>query len=399
MREQPSLPVRGRFQGGLTLIEFMVSIAIGMIVVAALATLIADQSTNRSEVDRAGRVIESGRYAARAMAEDLQMAGYGGELSTAPAAPTAWADPCGATPAEPTKDEMVAAMGQHVVGFDVPGAAPRAGYNDTAPALPVALGCLGGSNVKPGTDVLIVRGADPDSSAYETGGVPDLAKLISADNNDRLFIQTGLDAATNLFSWKADIGANAAATFTLKRKDKTTMATVRRMVTRIYYVSTCSVCSGTPDGIPSLKMRELVKGASVGKLAWSDALTISEGIENLQIEYGVDADATKDGAPDGADKAAAEVVAPALVPVPPATAEGEWPAVVTVKLYVLARSLEPTPGYNECSDPADIPASCKQYPLGLAGTLLPAEGAERTYKRHVFVQTVRLVNPSFRRSL
>lgn len=389
MRKLHSAPVRARrIQRGLTLIEFMISIAIGMIVVAALATLIADQSSNRAEVDRAGRVIESGRYAARAVTEDLQMAGYWGELSSAPAAPAAWADPCGADPANPTKDEMIAAMGLHVTGFDVPGAAARPGYNGVAPVLPTTLDCL--SNVKAGTDVIVVRRADADSSAYEDGvGVPDVAKLTSAANNNRLFVQTGLEAATNLFSWKADVGANAAATFTLKRKNKTTMATVRRMLARIYYVTTCSVCSGTPDNIPSLKMRELIQGgATLGELAWSDPVTISEGVENLQIEYGVDAAATQDGAPDGADVAGSSLAA-----------VGDWGGVVTVKIYVLARSVEPTPGYNECADPADIPASCKQYPLGLAGTLLPAEGTERTYKRHVFVQTVRLVNPSYRRSL
>lgn len=388
MRELHSAPVRPRrAQRGLTLIEFMISIAIGMIVVAALATLIADQSSNRAEVDRAGRVIESGRYAARAVSEDLQMAGYWGEVSSAPTLPAAWTDPCGADADKPTKDEMVAAMGLHVTGFDVPGAAARPGFNGTAPALPTTLDCL--SNLKAGTDVIVVRRADPDSSPYEdAASVPDVAKLTSAANNNRLFVQTGLETATNLFKWKADVGANAAATFTLKRKDKTTMGTVRRMLARIYYVTTCSVCSGTPDNIPSLKMRELVQGgATLGELAWSDPVTISEGIENLQIEYGVDAAATQDGAPDGADVAASSLAA-----------IGDWGGVVTVKLYVLTRSLEPTPGYDECADPTDIPGSCKQYPLGLAGTVLP-DGAERNYKRHVFVQTVRLVNPSYRRSL
>ena len=62
-----------RLQRGLTLIEFMVSIVLGMIIVAALATLVADQSVNRAEIDRSGRLIENGRYAIRALAEDLQM--------------------------------------------------------------------------------------------------------------------------------------------------------------------------------------------------------------------------------------------------------------------------------------------------------------------------------------
>ena len=59
-------------QRGLTLVEFMVSITIGLLLVAAVATLIASQSSNRAEVDRAGRLIENGRYGIRALADDLQ---------------------------------------------------------------------------------------------------------------------------------------------------------------------------------------------------------------------------------------------------------------------------------------------------------------------------------------
>ncbi|HEX7888309.1 MAG TPA: PilW family protein [Ramlibacter sp.] len=373
-----------RLQRGITIVEFMVSIAIGMIVVAALATLIADQSSNRAEVDRAGRLIESGRYSARVLADELQMAGYWGEISLSPAAPAAWADPCGANPAVPTQAEQVAAMGLHITGFDVPGTAARPGYNGTAalPALAgggnVTLSCL--PNLKPGTDVLVVRHADSNSTPYENGsGVPVVGTLGAAANGNRLFTQAGLNPTTSLFETRFDLGANAATAFELKRKDKVTMATVRRFVTRIYYVSTCSVCSGTPDAIPSLKMLELDKGgATAGELAWADPVTISEGVENLQVEYGFDAAATKDGAPDGADIAASSL-----------TAVGDWAAVVSVKLFILARSIERSPGFTDA----------KSYPLGLAGAMVPAAGEEAKYKRHVFSQSVRLVNPSFRRSL
>jgi type IV pilus assembly protein PilW len=351
-------------QRGLTLIEFMVSVVLGMIIVAALATLVADQSVNRAEVDRQGRLIENGRYAIRAIADDLQMAGYWGELTSVPAAPAAWADPCGANPSVPTKAEMQALMGLPVTGFEVPGASARAGYNDTTP-MPATLACL--SNVKAGTDVVVIRRVDPDSSAYETAGVTDTGKLTGTG----LFVQTGLSTTTGLFDYRIDTGANAATSFVLKKKDKTTMATVRKFATRIYYVTTCSVCSGgSADTIPSLKMKELQDG-----LAWSDAVTVAEGVENLQIEYGLDT-TTVDGAPDGTDVEAGSI------------ALANWAAVVSAKLYVVARSLETTPGFTDA----------KSYPLGLAGTMVPVD-AERSYKRHVFVQSVRLINPSVRRAL
>src|SRR5690349_25049932 len=109
----PRLPHR---QAGLTLIEFMVSITIGMLMVAALATLIADQSSNRSESDRTGRLIENGRYAIRTIADDVQLGGYWGELNQMPAVPGALPNPCTATVAAVTD-----AMALHVQGFAPPG--------------------------------------------------------------------------------------------------------------------------------------------------------------------------------------------------------------------------------------------------------------------------------------
>jgi type IV pilus assembly protein PilW len=57
--------------------------------------------------------------------------------------------------------------------------------------------------------------------------------------------------------------------------------------------------------------------------------------------------------------------------------------VVAAKVYVLARSLEVTPGYTDT----------KTYQLG-STTINPLGGG---FKRHVFSTTVRLVNPSGRR--
>src|SRR5689334_19098534 len=81
-------------QRGLTLIEFMVSIVLGMLLIAAIATLIANQSSTRAEIDRAGKTIENGRYAVQAITEDLLLAGYWGQLGTAPTPPAAFPDPC-----------------------------------------------------------------------------------------------------------------------------------------------------------------------------------------------------------------------------------------------------------------------------------------------------------------
>jgi type IV pilus assembly protein PilW len=353
-------PLR-RHQRGLTLIEFMVSITIGLIMVAALATLIADQSSNRAEVDRAGRLIENGRYGIRAITDDLQLAGYWGELSTAPGSTlTALPDPCSLSVAD-----MSNAAQLHVQGYS---AANLTSAPATVPS------CL--SNVRPGSDILVVRHADPDVSALMTGTLVDLTKL----TDGQLYIQTGLNAGSAAFTSVINIGNSTtnATVFALKKKDLAAVATVRKVVVRIYYVASCSVevggsCTAGDGGspIPTLKMLELT--ASGGVSSWGTPVTIAEGIELMQIDYGVDTDS--DGSPNGDD-----VDGSALTHL-------NWGDVMAVKIHLVSRSLERTPGFTDG----------KTYVLGTGGSYTPATDVQG-YKRQLMVQSVRLVNPSARRS-
>lgn len=343
-----------RRQSGLTLIEFMVSITIGMLMVAAMATLIADQSSNRSETDKSGRLIENGRYAIRTIADDLQMGGYWGELN-AIAVPTVVPDPCVATVAAITDG-----MRLHVQGFAPPGSGAT-GYNPSSNTA-AAPSCV--TNYKAGTDVLVVRHADPDSSDVESApGVLDPTKVAT----NRIYLQTGLQATGTQFTSALDSGSNLATAFTLLKKDKATLATLRKVLVRIYYVSTCSVCSGaSADTTPTLKMVELTAGP-----AMSAPISIAEGVENLQVDYGLDSDG--DGTANGADSAGDALVL------------ADWPNVMSARINLLVRSPEVTPGYVDA----------KTYNMGAVGSTAAANDG---YKRHVFVQSVRLVNPSGRRA-
>jgi type IV pilus assembly protein PilW len=220
-----------------------------------------------------------------------------------------------------------------------------------------------------------VRHADPDTSSILTGGAVDLGKL----TDGQLYIQTGLNSASANFSSVINIGSSAtnAATFSLKKKDMTATATVRKVVVRIYYIASCSVevsgsCTGADGGkpTPTMKMVELI--AAAGAPAWSSPVTIAEGIESMQIDYGVDTDS--DGAPNS------DVDGSALTHL-------NWSDVMVVKIHLVARSLERTPGF----------ADDKTYVLGTYGNYVPAT-VDRGYKRQLMVQSVRLVNPSSRRS-
>lgn len=342
-------------QAGLTLIEFMVSIVIGMLMIAGLATLIASQSSTRTEIDKSGKMIENGRYAAQTLASDIQMAGYWGELGLQPAPPAALPDPCSVVTAD-----LEAAMGMAVQAYDAPA------------TLPANLAvCV--KNHKPGTDVLVVRRADPDMSAVQTASAIDLAKIVEG----QVYLQTGMDSTgvtlTDAVAVGSSSASNNAAAFALKKKDKVSAANLRKMVVHIYYISKCSVevagsCTNADGGTPIPTLKRVELGVATGSPALT-AATVAEGIENLQVDYGIDTDT--DGAPNGTD-----IAAPTLA---------QWPEVVTLKVFLLARSTDLTAGFSDS----------KTYGMGVAGPVSPA-AAELVYKRHLFVQSVRLVNPSSR---
>lgn len=344
-------------QAGLTLIEFMVSIAIGMLLIAAIAMLIANQSGTRRDLDQSGRMIENGRYAVRVIAEDAQLAGYWGELSTV-TVPGALPDPCSVTAAD-----LDAAMGIHVQGYDA-----------SATAFPTCI-----SSRLAGTDVLVVRHADPDHSDLMTGAAVDFAKV----KVGQAYLQTGLDATglqfASVLAVASGVPGTDSTTFNLKKKDKTTIAPPRKVHVHIYYISSCSVevsgsCASGDAGNPIPTLKRVDLAVTGGAVAMSSPVTIAEGIENLQVDYGVDSDATPDGAPNGADLNGTTLTTPA-----------DWANVMTLKIHLLARTSEPAVGYVDN----------KTYAMGTAGSVGPFNNS---YKRHAFVQSVRLVNPIMRRA-
>lgn len=347
-------------QAGLTLIELMVSITIGLFLVAGLATLIASQSGTRAEIDKSGRMIENGRYALQTIAADVQLAGYWGELSKVPATPTALPDPCSITIAG--AQNIQEGMTLHVQG-----------YNDPSTlAVPIALPtCL--VNHKPGTDVLVVRHTD----------TTEIAKASAVAG--QLYAQTGLTTSGLTFEYRLATGNDAS--FTLLKKDGSD-ASLRKVLVRIYYISQCSEpvgggCTGADGGnpIPTLKRVELA--VTSGAMAMTTT-SLAEGIENMQVDYGSDTD--NDGTADGDYGNGDYVNAVALATPSNVMGVADWANVMSVKIHLLARSPEKTVGYKDT----------KTYSLGTFGA---TTATNDNYKRHVFAQAVRVVNPSGRRPL
>ena len=185
-----------------------------------------------------------------------------------------------------------------------------------------------------------------------------------------------------------------------------TLADKRKWVSNIYYISNFVNPDQPTEVIPTL-VRSQFDFAS-GTLAQQAPLAMIDGIDAFRVELGIDnvsktlaaVDYTQaivwsdpnnqvlatnrgDGAPD---------VFVRCTTAAPCTA-AQLSNVVAVKIYVLARSRDTTPGYTDT----------KTYCLGQTnpdGTCPAANqiaAANDHYKRHVFESTVRLINISGRR--
>lgn len=245
---RPRLVVGPRRAGarGLTLVEMMVAMAIGMVLVVGLSTVFVNTSVTRSEIELSADVIENGQYALVALSRDLAQAGFYGTLVT-PAGGNI--DPCATDPAV-----WATSLTAYAVGLN---------NADPDPA------CL---RRKPGTDAIFIQRASTCTTMEAGTGC--------AEQADQAYLQVSeCGMEYSLIPYVIARGNDPALALQTKSCDGT-RAPKRRMVRRFYYVSPNNVLSSvdiTPAGM-------------------SAPVALVENIEQLQIEYAVDVDG--DGTPD-----------------------------------------------------------------------------------------------------
>ena len=325
---------------GFTLVELMVSIALGLIVLAGLVTMFANTSVARGEIDKASRQIENGRYALHVLTDDIAHAGYFGPLSTAPTSTTI-PDPC------LTASTTDGANGN---GLGV----PLQGYVGATADPTLPSGCLVG--YKPNTAVLVVRRAGTST----TGGTAITANEFNVQ-------------VSGCAGEVAYIVGTVLTDFTLHKNDNhcplplsatSGPADIWPLYVRIYYITTCSnqddcTASGA-DTVPTLRRVDVKPGGSV-------ITPIVDGIENLQLQYGLDT--TGDGSTDSYTNT-------------PPTTVAAWGDVVAMRVYLLSRNNDATGGYVDT----------KTYAMGPVSV---APGG--AFKRHAYNEVVRINNVAGRR--
>lgn len=311
---------------GFSLVELMVALAIGLVLALGVTTLMANTHRTHSELSKSSRQIESGRSAMQLLSTEIQHAGFYGEFGGDAPLPGTLPDPCDTTPAS-----LEAGLALPIQGFD--------GQAGGIPA------CVAAAGHVPGTDVLVLRRVETRRT--------DAADLQASE----IYLQ----GAPN--GWRLGPGDPTLFTLINHRGDG---VPIYRYRTDIYFI-------GQANGGPALRRLELAGGRLL-------PVTLVDAIENLQLDYGIDR--SGDGAPNASDG-----LDDAYVPLP--ASPGQWRDVVALRVHLLARNPEPTPGYVDQ----------KRYRLGLApdGQPLVVGPFGDAFRRHAYQSAARAVNISSRR--
>ena len=264
-------------QRGFSLIELMIAMTIGLIVLAGVGYLYLESRQAFRSMDNLSRMQESARYALEIMARDIRMAGYRG---------------CASSNVEP-KNVLVTPT-----GFAYDFSVPVNGFDATAtawsPALPTGTGGLSGSSILVGTDAITLRGAFGGGTTVtdQPGGSSAVVKVMAPNDfaPDDIVMATNCTLATvfqitNPYG-KGDetvvhnTGSGSPGNSTKDLGGIFVGGELIKMQTKTYFIRNGA------NGRPALWQLDNHKA-----LGGDNPAEIADGIENMQILYGSDANA------------------------------------------------------------------------------------------------------------
>ena len=363
-------------QAGMTLVETMIALTIGLMLLVTLSEVFVANGSFRRDLDYSGRLVENASYAMERISDDLHTAGYYAEFDLANAGltmPAAKPDPC-------TAD--LAALGAALP-------LPIQGY-DGGLGLPAS--CTSGShaaiqNPKAGSDILVIRRVDtcvagPTAAAGCSAAIAGLPYFQASHCTWALPHEPTELAGPGSGWFKLDTDTSKLGMHNIdcNQNPGAAVADYHRFIVHIYFVSNDDIAG---DGIPTLKLARL----DVGGFTDASVIALAEGIENLQLEYGLDTGTALDG---NADQFSAnpDTFAGCAGAASPCSV-ANWASTVAVKVHMLGRNTEATAvGYT----------NPKSYTLGLNadGSLNTIPAFNDRYRRHVYQASVRVYNSSGR---
>jgi len=327
-------PPRPQRQSGFTLIEMMISITIGLAILAGLVGVLATNSSNSKTNDRTSELMTTGRYALNSMKQELREAGFRGYTWAEPSTPSPWTAVANGTGCFGT--EGGASANGFVINI-------RQGVWGSNNANPFAATCLPDARYVAGSDVLVVR---------RLAVLPTSALLAANTVYFRTIYERG-----QLF--RSTVGVPVPPPFT----GSTQLASTFEVQIFVYYVSPFTVSAAETPLVPSLRRMTLqTAGANAGTMV--DEL-VASGIERMQVQYG-----RLTTAPDTQYlNTVAGTSSDAL--------ETAWDEVNSVRIWLLARNTTAEPGLSNTTT----------YAMGDANFT-----AGDNFRRQLFTTVVQLRN-------
>lgn len=356
---------------GLSLIELLIATTIGIFMLTGIISLVVTVSQNRVELDKTSEQVENGRYAIQLLGDDLHNAGFYGAPS--PVVKPGTQVYTVATNPDPCADAATVMSQQFgYIGSQVAVPVPVYGYA-SASNLNVTPATCAVSNLLAGSEALVVRRVGVPAEDVTSTWVP---------TRSTVYVQVSAKGSGQAIKTGATKGFFDTTPPLLLDKDGAT-AKVWPYSVRTYFLSSCDDCAAN-DGIPTLKVKEMTSTGLVER-------PLVEGIEDIHFEYGIDlvgsdgTSSTKDGSPDcyvvdpGVATAA---ISGCAVGTWTQAAPNNWINVTSVRIHLLARSIETSPSGTD---------STRTYDLGRASRSGPFSDK---YKRQVYTVVVALNNVS-----
>ena len=231
-------------QRGFTLVEMLVSIVIGLILVAAGGKLYVDSKYNNGIQAEIKTMQQNGRFVLDLLSSDIRRAGYhGGNINRGSIAGTGIQTDNGTCPS--TGAQWGAMIDRSIYGLD--------DDNDSYACIPDTDYLRG--------DILSVRYAE---------GEP----VTTTPSGDELFMRSSLTQGA-VFQGKNELHPDNAIT--------ASYVTVRKLVSNAYYIGPSAVVSCADGSSPPALYRK-----ALGSTGAPVTQELVSGVENLQIMYEVD---------------------------------------------------------------------------------------------------------------
>lgn len=318
-------------QRGLTLVELMIAMVLSLLLAGAVATTFATNRKSFSRDENIQRMQDDARHAMRELSFELGMAGHFANLLdprliSSDTSLTIATD-CGPTGTPDWIYEVADAGTSETTSLtaldNVDGSTANAAFS-----------CIGSTEFQDGTDVIAIkRVAGAESATNTTGSV-----YLRSNGTLGVLMKEPVSAA----------GATLVSA--------TPPATIENWEYRpsIYYIRNFADTAG--DGIPTL-CRKVLDDVTPSM----STECLARGIEDMQIEYGLDTDL--DGDPN------VFITGPTQL---------QMQTVVAARIFLLTRSVDADVGYN----------NDKTYNLSNAASYTPAD----TFHRRVMSLTVGIKN-------